>query len=75
MDDDDMAYLFECFFEHEIDLDTGKASHKALPRKAVDRSSIARFQGEALEAPSLLPRTVLLREDTRVGSESTTKPS
>ena len=36
MDDDDMAYLFECFFKHEIDLDTGKASHKALPRKAVD---------------------------------------
>ena len=24
MDDDDMAYLFECFFKHEIDLDTGK---------------------------------------------------
>jgi hypothetical protein len=21
MDDDDMAYLFECFFKHEIDLD------------------------------------------------------
>ena len=36
LDDDDMAYLFECFFKHEIDLDTGKASHKALPRKAVD---------------------------------------
>jgi len=75
MDDDDMAYLFECFFKHEIDLDTGKASHKALPRKAVDRSSIARLQGEAREARSLSPRTVLLREDTRVGPESTTKPS
>jgi hypothetical protein len=59
--DDDMAYLFECFFKHEIDLDTGKASHKALPRKAVDRSSIARFQGEAQKL-SLLPRTVLLNK-------------
>jgi len=61
MDDDDMAYLFECFFKHEIDLDTGKASHKALPRKAVDRNSIARFQGEAPKH-SLLPRTVLLNK-------------
>jgi len=24
LDDDDMAYLFECFFKHEIDLDRGK---------------------------------------------------
>ena len=36
MDDDDVAYLFECFFKHEIDLETGKASHKALSRKALD---------------------------------------
>ena len=75
MDDDDMAYLFECFFKHEIDLETGKESHKALPRKTVNRSSIARFQGEAREALSLSPRTALLREDTRVGPESTSKPS
>ena len=73
MDDDDMAYLFECFFKQEIDLDRGKASHKALPRKAVDRSSIARFQGEAREAPSLLPRTVLLNK-TLYRVKSTTKP-
>jgi hypothetical protein len=74
MDDDDMAYLFECFFKHEIDLDTGKASHKALPRKAVDRNSIARFQGEGREALSLLPRTVLLNK-TLDWVKSTTKPS
>ena len=73
MDDDDMAYLFECFFKHEIDLETGKASHKALPRKTVNRSSIARFQGEAQKL-SLLPRTVLLNK-TLDWVKSTTKPS
>ena len=67
MDDDDIAYLFECFFEHEIDLETGKASHKALPRKTVNRSSIARFQGKAREALSLLPRTVLLNKTLGLG--------
>jgi hypothetical protein len=67
MDDDDMAYLFECFFKHEIDLETGKASHKALPRKTVNRSSIARFQGEAREALSLSPRTVLLNKTLGLG--------
>ena len=36
MDDDDMAYLFECFFKHEVDLETGKTSHKALPRKTAN---------------------------------------
>ena len=66
MDDDDMAYLFECFFKQEIDLDRGKASHKALPRKAVDRSSITRFQGEA-QKHSLSPRTVLLNKTLGLG--------
>ena len=61
MDDDDMAYLFECFFKHEIELETGKASHKAPPRKTVNRSSIARFQGEAQKL-SLLAKTALLNK-------------
>ena len=73
MDDDDMAYLFECFFKHEVDLETGKTSHKALPRKTVNRSSIARFQGEAQKL-SLLRRTVLLNK-TLDRVKSTTKPS
>ena len=72
MDDDDMAYLFECFFKHEIDLETGKESHKALPRKTVNRSSIARFQGEAQKL-SLLRRTVLLNKILG-WVKSTTKP-
>jgi hypothetical protein len=33
MDDDDMAYLFECFFKHEIDLDTGKPVTKRCLEK------------------------------------------
>jgi hypothetical protein len=73
MDDDDMAYLFECFFKREIDLEKGKASHKALPRKTVDRGSIARFHGEAQKL-NLLPRTVLLNK-TLDWIKSTTKPS
>ena len=73
MDGDDMVYLFECFFKHEIDLETGKPV-TALPRKTVDRSSIARFQGEAREA-QFIAENRLVKQDTRVGSESTTKPS
>jgi hypothetical protein len=61
MDDDDVAYLFECFLKHEIDLDTGKASHKALPRKAVDRSSIARFQGEASRSSQFIAENRLVK--------------
>jgi hypothetical protein len=65
MDDDDMAYLFECFFKHEIDIETGKLSHKALPRKTVDRLQSRDFEA-SLRSWSLSPRTVLLTEDTRV---------
>ena len=72
MDGDDMVYLFECFFKHEVDLETGKTSHKALPRKTVNRSSIARFQGEAQKL-SLLRRTVLLNKILG-WVKSTTKP-
>jgi hypothetical protein len=65
MDDDDMAYLFECFFKHEIDLETGKLNHKALPRKTVDRLQSRDFEA-SLRSWSLSPRTVLLTEDTRL---------
>ena len=74
MDDDDMAYLFECFFKHEIDLETGKPVTKRYLEKRLIQFNreISRRSSEAL---SLLPRTVLLREDTPIGSESTTKLS
>jgi hypothetical protein len=37
MDDDDMAYLFECFFKHEIDMEKGKPVTKAyLEKQLID---------------------------------------
>ena len=33
MDDDDMAYLFECFFKHEIDLRNGQSESQSAASK------------------------------------------
>jgi hypothetical protein len=67
MDDDDMAYLFECFFKHEIDLERGKQVTKLYLEKTVDTVQSRDFKAK-------LPRTVLSNK-TLDPVRSTTKPS
>lgn len=49
MDDDDMAYLFECFFKHEIDIETGKpVTKRCLEKQLIDfNREISRRASEA----------------------------
>ena len=61
MDDDDMAYLFECFFKHEIDLDTGRPVTKHYLEKQLIGVQSRDFKAK-LEKRCLLPRTVLLNK-------------
>jgi hypothetical protein len=77
MDDDDMAYLFECFFKHEIDLETGKSVTKRcleqqliqLNRESSRRSSEALFIAENhLVKQDTRSRSILLRNLPRGAS-------
>ena len=50
MEDDDIAYLFECFFKHEVDLETGRPVTKRRLEKALIgfNREISRQSSEAL---------------------------
>src|SRR5215510_9953379 len=66
MDDDDMAYLFECFFKHEIDLETGKpVTNRYLEKQLIQfNREISRRSSRSW---SLSPRTVLLNKTLGLG--------
>jgi hypothetical protein len=65
MDDDDMAYLFECFFKHEIDLDTGRPVTKHYLEKQLIQFNreISRRSSEA----QFIAENRLVKQDTRLG--------
>ena len=65
MDDDDMAYLFERFFKHEIDLDTGKPVTKRYLEKQLIQFNreISRRSSEA----QFIAENRLVKQDTRLG--------
>jgi hypothetical protein len=65
MDDDDMAYLFECFFKHEIDLETGKAVTKRCLEKQLIQFNreISKRSSEAL----FIAENRLVKQDTLSG--------
>ena len=66
MDNDDMAYLFECFFKREIDLETGKPVTKRHLEKQLTQFNreISRRSSEAL----FIAENRLVKQDARVGS-------
>jgi hypothetical protein len=65
MDDDDMAYLFECFLKHETDLDTGKLVTKRYLEKQLIQFNreISRRSSEA----QFIAENRLVKQDTRLG--------
>ena len=65
LDDDDMAYLFECFFKHEIDLETGKPVTKRYLEKQLIQFNreISRRSSEA----QFIAENRLVKQDTRLG--------
>jgi|SRR5215472_3272996 len=65
MDDDDMAYWFECFFKHEIDLETGKpVTKRSLEKQLIQfNREISRRSSEAL----FIAENRLVKQDTLSG--------
>jgi hypothetical protein len=65
MEDDGMAYLFECFFKHEIDLETGKAVTKRdLEKQLIEfNREISKRSSEA----QFIAENRLVKQDTRLG--------
>ena len=66
MDDDDMAYLFECFFKHEIDLETGKPVTKRYLEKQLIQFNreISRRRSRSSQ---FIAENRLVKQDTRLG--------
>ena len=65
MEDDDIAYLFECFFKHEVDLETGRSVTKRCLEKALIsfNREISRQSSEA----QFVYENRLVKQDTRPG--------
>lgn len=65
MEDDDIAYLFECFFKHEVDLETGRPVTKRRLEKALIafNREISRQSSEA----QFVYENRLVKQDTRSG--------
>jgi hypothetical protein len=65
LEDDDIAYFFECFFKREADLETGKqVSRRSLEKALIDfNRQISRRGSEA----RFLAENHLVKQDTRSG--------
>jgi hypothetical protein len=65
LEDDDMAYFFECFSKREADLETGKpVSRRYLERALIDfNRQISRRSSEA----QFIAENHLVKQDTRSG--------
>ena len=72
LEDDDMAYFFECFFKREVDLETGKqVSRRSLEKALIDfnrqisrRSSLQKI---ILSSKTLDPaRSITSRWDSEI---------
>ena len=65
MEDDDIAYLFECSFKHEMDLETGRPVTKRRLEKAL--ISFNREISRQSSETQFVYENRLVKQDTRSG--------